>query len=409
MTEGFDVDPDYVAAFGDAAGNMSEMLYALGVYAQENACARGGFDGLMSTIKPAVDEYAVDAGSRIKKHTYDLYDTALNLRKAAWMYSGADKDSYLRIRSESEATDPRRGPGFGPNSGATPMGPYGATYPAYYSTPISYPVGMGLVVSLDAPDIEPADLQAKVKEVGGVLYGIDWLSEQAFGFSPVEAITTPISGNWNSLKASGKALENTGDTLEKALNNLSEPLSDLNSHWDGGAAQSFFDYMHRFIEGVGQGAPLDRLVGAAYDLLAAQFEKVAHFIVSTLGTVADKLAKKALTFWIPVYGQAKAIQFLSQAWDIFWSAKDTVDRLQAAVDNAHRIIEMAKNPDSALQKSTQLQGRLGQMADSIGKVKTGVNVAADVAEVSDQSAWESTPEDPYSVTNGGANPRRPGG
>lgn len=164
MPSGFYADPDYIAAYSQLADDLSNRLHFLGKYADDYGCARSGFDGVMSFIEAPVDSYATSVGERIRGHSYTLYDTMLNLRKAAWMYAGAEEDAYLRIRSTSEAMDPRRGP--------TPLGPYGATYPTYYSTPHGYSSGVDLVMALDPPAIQSPDLQAKVKEVGGVLYGL---------------------------------------------------------------------------------------------------------------------------------------------------------------------------------------------------------------------------------------------
>jgi uncharacterized protein YukE len=166
----------------------------------------------------------------------------------------------------------------------------------------------------------------------------------------VAAITEPISGNWNSLKASGEALTKAGDALDESLANLTKSLPQLDATWNGGAAQDFTSYVHRSVEAANQEPALNRIIGGVYDLVADQIEKVAKFIVERLKQVVDGILSRLATGWIPVVGQLRALDFIREAVQVFIKAKEMVDKAIELKDRAIELIEIAKDPIGHLRR-----------------------------------------------------------
>ncbi|TCP57452.1 hypothetical protein EV191_1011407 [Tamaricihabitans halophyticus] len=392
MGENFHAEPEHIAGYGVLVGDVSGQLSTIQTYVGEHASAKSGFDGLiMSALKPLVDTYASETAKRILGHGNNLHDTSEELTRAAWDYSGADKSNYQIFADDgmSNPNVPPRVEGYKDFPGPAP-----------------YPPASDPAADLKPPDIAEADIKSMVDEVGGSLKAIDWVVSTVTGWSPVEAITEPISGNWNALTGAGDALKSAGTALEESLDNLTKALSGLDSHWNGGAAQEFNTYITTMVNGAGQEGPLNRLVGGVYGLVAQQIEKAAQYVVSTLKSVVDQIGQRVATSWIPGYGQYKLIQFIKNVVDIFIEAKALVDEVNAMVDQVKGLLEMAQDPVGAIQG--KIEEKIKPIEEKIDQYQRGAEVAKDIADVSDTEAWEDTPDSTYSTEPDGADPERAG-
>ncbi|MQA08459.1 MAG: hypothetical protein GEU98_07885 [Pseudonocardiaceae bacterium] len=392
MAEGFHAVPEQIAGYGVLVDTVSKQLSGIQQYVAENAKAGPGFDGLvMSLIKAPVDTYALETSKRILSHGNHLVDTGTELKRTAWDYSGADKSAYQI---------------FADDGISNPNVPPQVTGYKDFPDPVSYPAGSDPAAALKPPEIAEADIQSKVDEVGGSLKVIDWAVSQVTGWSPVEAITEPISGNWNSLKASGEALKNAGTALEESLDNLTKALPTLDPHWNGGAAQDFHGYITKLVNGAGQEGPLNRIVGGVYDLVADQIEKVAQFVVDKLKHVVDQILEKLATGWIPFIGWARLIDFIKECVGIFQQAREMVNTVQELVENAKQLIEIAQDPVGAAQEA--IEEKLQPIEEQVDRYQRGAEVAKNLADVADTQAWEDSPDQGYTSIPGNADPRRPG-
>jgi hypothetical protein len=394
MAEGFSVHPPAVAGYGLLCKAVYEQLGVEHNFIKDNGRAREGFDGLMSLLRGPVDSYAQASNDRIIVHATNLLNTSEELKRAAWMYTGAEETAYTNF---SEDLPDRAG-----RKAERPVNGY-----KDFPNPEPFPAGSDPTSVLKPPDIEPADIKGLVDEVGGSLKVIDWIISFVTGWSPVAAITEPISGNWNSLKASGEALSKAGDALDESLSNLTKSLPQLDATWNGGAAQDFTSYITRLVEAAEQEAPLNRIIGGVYDLVAGQIEKVAKFIVERLKHVVDQILSRIATGWIPVIGQLRALDFIREAVDVFIKAKEMVDKAIELKDRAIELIEIAKDPIGHLREMGQakLDEKLKPIEEKVEQYERGAKVASDLAELSKMDDWNSAPHGGYGT---GGDPRRPG-
>ncbi|TCP57455.1 hypothetical protein EV191_1011410 [Tamaricihabitans halophyticus] len=355
MGEGFAVKPEHVAGYGVLVLDVRDQVDTIKEHIAEHGSAQNGYEGaVMELIKPAVDDYAEAASNRYSSYCHLLESCSQELTRAAWDYSGAEENEYKRFKDDGSSNPgrPQQLDGYEDFEDAE-----------------SYPAETDPSTDLKAPKIKDPDIKSKVEEVGGILYGIDWVLRQVFDFSPVEAITDPIAGNWNALKASGEVLGESGDATEESLANLTgDSLKKLDEHWDGGAAQEFDIYIADLAAGVSSEGPLNRIIGSAYETFSDQIEKVAEFIVTKLKEKVDQIASKVATGWIPGVGWARVIEFIWECWDTFAAAKEMVENLLELAEALKELIEAAIDPF----KKGQIEG-----VEQLGEAAKDIAVAAD--------------------------------
>jgi ElaB/YqjD/DUF883 family membrane-anchored ribosome-binding protein len=394
MGEQFTADPPAIAGYATLVNTVREQISATSYYVDANGGAsRGGFDGLMSFIRDPVNFYAHQASIRLINHGNHLYETSNELKRSAWVYSGTEESNY-EIFADDPYANPNRKPrvvGYKDYPGA-----------------MSFPVANDPVSDLQPPDIAPADIKKMVDDLGGSIQIINDAVHFITGWYPVQAIVEPLSGNWNALSGAGEALTKTGDAVDAALGNLTSTLPQLDPHWNGGAAQSFTDYINRLVAGASLEGPLNRLVGDVYGVVAKEIEKVAEWMVKTLKTAVDKVVAAAATSWIPGYGWVRIIDAVRSAIRVFQEAAAIVEDLRRVIDTVNQIIEIARDPAGALRDAAQstIDEKLAPIKDKIEQYQKGAEVAADIGKLATAAAAQgATPTTGYTV---GDDPRRAG-
>jgi uncharacterized protein YukE len=381
MSEGFDVDPPAVAGYGVLCEKVREQLGTEVRFIATHGGATDGFIGAMELLREPVDSYADAASRRLSERAIALEETALELKRAAWAYTGADKESYERFDRNAHPTSVEPKPTY-------------KNFPDAVRFDVSDPTG-----ALTPPDIERPDILAKVDEVGGLLDAIDDAVKWVTGFSPVAAITEEISGNWNALDAAGRSLISAGDALDASLANLTDGLGRLDAKWDGGAAQSFASYLERLVEGTDQEAAVNRLVGQVYRAVATRIEFVADFVVKKLKWAVDKIRDRLVTALIPFYGWYKLIEAVREVKAVFDEAKALVDSINDLVERVRSIIEFAKDPVGRTTAAGQrwLEEKLEPIRHRVEEYGQRAKTGADIAEAATVPDWTQTPDGGYRV------------
>jgi uncharacterized protein YukE len=384
MAEGFKANPDHIAGYGVMMQDAGMDLSSVAGHANYQARSDEGFTGLMSLIKEPVDAYAYATYNRIYPKHLLLTRSADSLNQAAWMYSGAEESAYTKYTKSLS----------------------GETYTEYkdFPNPVSYPPAEDPVAGLNAPERESADIRGILDEVGGLINGIDDAVAFITGWSPVSALVEPMSGNWTRLERAGEVLKQVGDGAEKVAKNLTTGLSTLDPNWNGGAAQSFTDYVNNLSKAIDMEGPLNRIVAGVYKLVAQQIEKVATWMVNVLKRAVDKIVEAAASAWIPGFGWVKVIDAVKTAIDVFNEAMTMIEELQQVVDNVKMVIDLAKDPVGFAQG--KIEEKLAPYKEKLEQVEGGIDVAKDLGELSDTSVWGKSPTGTYEV---GADSRRAGG
>lgn len=392
MGEGFEVKPPYVAGYGVLTLHVGEQFAAVSRYVQENARAREGFDGLMEIVRDPVNGYAAKTAVRLSSIGSLLYNTSDELTRTAWVYTGAERESYERYSDTSHEKPGQKPQVVGYKD---------------FPNPVELPIPALVRDDLKAVDIEPADIKEQVDEVGGSLRVIDAVVSTVSGWSPVEAIVEPMSGNWNAIKGAGEALANAGNAVDEALSNLTGSLGRLDANWNGAAAQSFMDYVGKLVAGGGEEAPLNRIVGGVYGVLAKEIEGVASWIVKRLKQAVDKILEAIATSVVPGYGWIKVVDTVRTVLHLFEEAKSMVEAIERVINTVKAIVEIAQDPIGELKNAAEdkLEQKLKPIKEKIEEYVGGAKVAADLGRLANGKAWAEMPREEYSS---GDNPRRPG-
>ncbi|GAB3441093.1 hypothetical protein GCM10027436_25230 [Actinophytocola sediminis] len=370
-----------MAGYGVLCERVCEQLSTELRFIVANAGGSAGFTGVLSVLAEPANDYADLASRRLSDHATALAVTASELKRAAWAYSGADRETYER---------------FDPAAYPTSVAPE----PEYRDFPDAdrYPV-TDPTDALRPPDIEDPDIRAKVDEVGGALDAIDDAIVYVTGWSPVTAITRPISGNWNALSAAGQVLIDVGNALDGSLANLTESLGRLDAGWDGGAAQSFSTYLGRLVEGADQEAALNRIVGQVYRAAAARVEKVATFVVEKLKSAIDLIGERLKSALIPFYGWYKLVEAVRTCVNLFEQARELVESVERLMARVESVIAFAKDPVGQTTDAGRdwLESKLAPIRHRVDEYGKRAETAADIVELSRVDDWSNAPDRGYST------------
>lgn len=382
MGEGFKADPDHVAGYGLLLDESSGHMASIAGHVGNNAESDGEYTGLMSIIKTPVDTYAHKTSVRMFNRVDKLTYSAPELTRAAWVYSGADEKAY----TEFDHTLPNQVTGY-----------------KDFPDPVAYPAADNPEAGLDAPDPEDADIRGLLDEVGGSINAIDDAVNWVTGWSPISALVEPMSGNWTRLERAGTVLGQAGDAAEKVSSNLTSGLSTLDPHWDGGAAQSFTDYLNRLSSAIGLEGPLNRIIGGVYQVVAEEIKKCAQWMCETLKKAVDKVAQAAASWWIPGAGWIKIIDAVKTGIEVFNAAKQMIEDLNTVIDQVNTVVEAAKDPVGFIEG--KIDEQIEPIREKIDQVNAGLDVAGDLAALTDTEPWEKTPDEKYQT---GEDEKRPG-
>lgn len=382
MGEGFKADSDHIAGYGLLVDEVAGQMSVTSAHVSRDAAADGDFTGIMALLKKPVDEYAEKTDTRLSDRCDRLLGAGEELKRAAWLYSGAEESAYKDLSM-------------------TGLGP--VEYIKDYPDPVSYKVPEDATEGLSAPDPEDADIRELLDEVGGAINGIDDAVEWITKWSPVSALVSPMSGNWTRMERAGEVLIQAGDAAEIIATNLTEPLKKLDSHWNGGAAIAFDDYVHDIAKAISMEGPLNRIVGDVYKVVAEEIKKCAQWMVSVLKAAVDKIVEAAASYWIPGAGWWRIIEAVRKAVDIFNAGKQMLEDLETVRDQVNTVVEAAQDPIGFVEGKVEEQ--LEPIREKIDQVNKGADVAGDVADLTDADAWKDAPDEDYKI---GAKPRRPG-
>lgn len=384
MSESFDADPAHIAGYGQLTRVSAVDAHRIAAFVTGNARADGGFSGLMSLLRDPVNSYADNTSARLSDRGSVLGSTSAELNRGAWLYSGLDTAGAVI---------------FGGSSNGPPR-PVGMED---FPSPVAYPPGTDIQATLSAPEVESASLEDAVDETGGTLSVIDEVASFVFGWSPVEAIVEPLSGRWPSLRQKAEVLRIAGGAGEEIAASLTASLSTLDRYWDGGAAQAFRDHISRVTGALEYEGPLNRVTAEVYDLVAAQIEQAAAFMVDVLGIAANKIRNALASGWIPGYGWYKALDAVRTAWDVFNDAKQLVEEITTAIEQVKAVIEAAQDPVGAA--GDWLQDELAPVQEQADAAEHTLDIAEDLEILSHPEAITDAPTEPYQLGN---DPRRPG-
>ncbi|HEY2702019.1 MAG TPA: WXG100 family type VII secretion target [Pseudonocardiaceae bacterium] len=145
--------------------------------------------------------------------------------------------------------------------------------------------------------------------VNGHLDYVSQLSRQLGVNDPVESYLTPVVGRWSDLHAEAGRWRTAATTATQVTTTLGAPLGGLDAAWQGPAADSFLEYM----QDVGlAGNDLADAMTAMADALDKTADGLRQIVTEMLGVLSDTAEQASDAMSVPVGGEDRARQFLSE-------------------------------------------------------------------------------------------------
>lgn len=170
---------------------------------------------------------------------------------------------------------------------------------------------------------------------GIILQAIDWACEKLLNFSPIEAIMSPIAGDFNGVDKLKTNWHNAGLALTAAGNNYDTIAGATNDAWVAPAAETAESRMRKH-------ASAHRRQGTACALMSRQLgnmlkatEQVVSAACGLLGLVEEwvltmSMAKLAKEIFTGGAGVRRAIRLVNQVIDLIKSLAKLLPALAAA-------------------------------------------------------------------------------
>ncbi|MFF2271218.1 hypothetical protein ACFVTX_03035 [Agromyces sp. NPDC058136] len=152
----------------------------------------------------------------------------------------------------------------------------------------------------DDPEIE------NIRWSAGVIFGgVDWIFEKLFGYSLLEEITKPFTGNWTRMKEGAFAWTHTSDALNGLSQNAAGLLPSMAS-WTGKGSEAFLVAATATSQAHGVLSGPAGTVSTMLKGLAIAAKEAAKLILKILRKIQDRLLILAAEAAIPIAGWVAA-------------------------------------------------------------------------------------------------------
>lgn len=417
----FKVEPKDLFGVGNVTNilGLSEREAAMLARAPQSFSYKGdgGFDvpGLIAVvgIDKAVSEFSAAMESRLNSRTTSLDYISYELKRAAWRYTAQDRataDQIAESHSKIENYGGYNGLHVAPMTDATPFSP--GDHPD---------TGM--------PTPRTTDIRAVIDQSKGILTEIDqavrevtaWVSQHITdvggkeGWSPLEQVVGPLTGNWAELERAGECFKKAGAASETVAASLTARNSDLAHTWQGKAADSYQDFGGRLTKAMAWEGPIGRISEA---VLSAMVEQALAAIVDLLNYVNKKFKEEivdqalkfirdtAITAGIPgvgwmaaaVRGATKAYNLGMAIYHIYTEVAEMIKKIKEMIEAAKAVLVVLENPEAAAEK--EINQRIDKVKEKVDKADKLAGLGQDVISAGDITAITRAPKDKYAAATG---------
>lgn len=323
MAGQFYVQPGKLRGCSEQVRRAANDLTNIGFYVQHTATNTDGFDGLLSGLRGSVESFGDRHGQELGDWSDRLRRSGAGLMSAATQYEDADARGAKNIDAA--------GAQMGGRDGSSPSSKGGEG-----DGPFEDPVEPQ--ASLKEPTPEQDDPSLAVQDIGSVLPSIDWVIQKLTGWSLLETILKPISGDWIKIRLNADAWRNVGVAADGVSDNLQHAVTSLKSSWTGEAADAFNRHIKLWRQGLRDEKDLATAVQHKMEAMAQTSQQIFRELSDILGQIVDKAVATAATSWIPGAGWGKAAKALV---DLVTTAFALVDRLKNLVELASDVFDAA--------------------------------------------------------------------
>lgn len=186
---------------------------------------------------------------------------------------------------------------------------------------------------LTPPQQYDAQMTQQIDDIDGKLGIIDDVWQFFFGYSLLERIFTPLSGDWGELKSMAAGWENLGEAADGVGENLMGVANELGKTWQGKAYHAFESYIGKWESSLSNEAEMAHEMAAWVRDIADNTKAAFEMIIATLNLIIDIVLAAVKISTIPVYGQIKAIQKAKEAVTLAYKIFTTITALFSLVQS----------------------------------------------------------------------------
>ncbi|MDL5350371.1 hypothetical protein [Microbacterium sp. zg-YB36] len=207
---------------------------------------------------------------------------------------------------------------------------------------------------LPTPRGEDPEIESIRWKAGPIFGSVDWVFEKLVGYSLLEEVTKPFSGDWERMREAQIAWTHTGDAMTAVGRNAMGLLPPMAS-WTGRGSEAFAAAAAVISQAHTAAAGPAGTVASAIKMLILLCKQAVGKILAKLEELSEKLLRIAAKASIPVVGWIAAVadagltvhELIKDAqWAYKWInriydlASGMVSSIGAIVDNAMRMADL---------------------------------------------------------------------
>jgi len=185
--------------------------------------------------------------------------------------------------------------------------------------------------ALSPPEQYDERMTQQIDDIGGKLGIIDDVWQFFFGYSLLERIFTPLSGDWGKLQSMASGWDNLATAADGVGTNLAGFSDELARSWHGSGYRAYDSYIGQWQSSLNNEADLAREMASWVRDIAENTKAAFDMIISTLNLIIDIIMTAVKISSIPVYGQIKAVQKAKEAVTLAYKIFTTITTLFSLV------------------------------------------------------------------------------
>ncbi|MDG3012644.1 hypothetical protein G4X40_21110 [Rhodococcus sp. D2-41] len=401
MAERFAAQPTEIGGMACLADASADHL--IRARSLMNAGTPGpGYSGLLELLAAPIEQYTAAAAGRVQRRHDVTFGMANELRHTAWHFSSQDHANAQALAQQHSSL------------ASVILADSCAMVTVYDGIPGSEAFAVRDEPDFTAPPAAECDVRGLIDSTTGILKDLDdavrtvtqWVGG-GDGWSPIEAAIKPIAGNWAELERSGKAFAKAGTACEQVAGNLRDGARRLDTTWDGKAAIAYQDYVEHLAKALAWEGPLGRLAERVLKATSDQIQETATALLDKISQVIqDRIIGAGLkdvfirnaTKVVPGGWIFQMIEIGHAIVDIWMAANELINDIKNLIADAVAVIDAIENPADAIANA--LAEKLQPLQEKVDELQDNLEMAGDVAAVSDVTALTGAPTSNFAVGPG---------
>lgn len=191
----------------------------------------------------------------------------------------------------------------------------------------------------------PGNYDGRAKDaisLPGELEVVDWLWQKVTGWSLMERLIRPFTGNWTNLFTLRDIWNNIGDAIGDVNDNLNNGALTLGPQWNGNAASAFEAYMSRMALTLVSERDYAHYFADKVNEVGEVFEDGVEILGNVLDIIAGTLGPKKLEYAIPWWGQKQLVKDVKALIEVADDVTEVADKIEAVIDILKSLDDIAR-------------------------------------------------------------------